>query len=175
MRCGTDSTRRALAGADVLLVGLFSTKDTDLNRKLNVLAAAVEAHGARVVGRHVQRRGVSHGGVRKMTDPFSRRTLLSTGKGHEVAEACRSSGVRAVVFANPLTEQQRTVLGEMFGCIVLSGEDATVNVLICSRVRRAALHRGDQWTSHWCCRAPQGTAGGRASMLQCGHIGRVHG
>lgn len=118
-----ESMHRVLADAEVLLVGLFSAKDTEMDTELDLLAAAVEAYGARVVGRHVQRRGVSHGGADKMTVPFSRRTLLGAGKAREVADACRASQVGVVVFANPLTEHQRTVLGEMFGCTVLSGED----------------------------------------------------
>lgn len=112
-----------LAGAEVLLVGLFPAKDKEPDAKLALLATAVEAHGARVVGRHVQRRGVSRGGAANMSAPFSRRTLLSAGKAREVAEASRAAGVRAVVFVNPLTDHQRSVLGELFGCTVLSGED----------------------------------------------------
>lgn len=110
-----------VAGADVMLVGLFSVKAVD--RKLDVLAASVETLGGRVVGRHVQRRGVSRGGARKMASPFSRRTLLSPGKVREVADACRSAGVAVAVFLNPLTEHQQTVLGDMFDCRVVSSDD----------------------------------------------------
>jgi 50S ribosomal subunit-associated GTPase HflX len=119
----TGPAHRVLAGADVLLVGLFSAKDKELGTKSDLLATAVQAHGARVVGRYVQRRGVSRGSAHKMTAPFSRRTLLSPGKAREVADACRATQVGAVVFVNPLTPHQRTVLGEIFGCTVLSGED----------------------------------------------------
>lgn len=112
-----------LAGADVVLVGLFSAKDKESGAKLDLLAASVEAHGGRVVSRHVQRRGVSHGGAAKMTVPFSRRTLLSPGKAREIAQACRAAEVGVAVFVNPLTKHQRVVLGDMFGCIVISGED----------------------------------------------------
>ncbi|MFD0782483.1 hypothetical protein ACFQZ8_00870 [Micromonospora azadirachtae] len=38
-------------------MGLFSAKDTEMDTKVDLLATAVEAYGARVVGRHVQRRG----------------------------------------------------------------------------------------------------------------------
>ncbi|MEU6078429.1 hypothetical protein [Micromonospora sp. NPDC047074] len=112
-----------LAGADVTLVGLFSAKDKTFSAQLDVLAGAVEAHGGRVVSRHVQRRGVSHGGVAKMSVPFSRRTLVSPGKAREIAQACRAAEVDVAVFVNPLTEFQRAVLGELFGCFVISGED----------------------------------------------------
>ncbi|SDY90517.1 hypothetical protein SAMN05421684_2208 [Asanoa ishikariensis] len=100
-----------LASTDVALVGLFSAKDRAYGARLDVLAANVEAHGGRVVSRHVQRRGVSHGGAHKMAVPFSRRTLLSRGKAREIAQACRAAEVGAVVFVNPLTEHQRTASG----------------------------------------------------------------
>ncbi|MEU8211745.1 hypothetical protein AB0B85_21395 [Micromonospora sp. NPDC049044] len=112
-----------LADTGVALVGLFSAKDKEFGAMLDVLAASVEAHGGRVVGRHVQRRGVSHGGAARMSVPFSRRTLLSPGKAREIAQACRAAEVGVVVFVNPLTKHQRAVLGDMFGCVVISGED----------------------------------------------------
>ncbi|MEU8184601.1 hypothetical protein AB0B86_27945 [Micromonospora sp. NPDC049047] len=58
-----------------------------------------------------------------MSVPFSRRTLLSPGKAREIAQACRAAEVGVVVFVNPLTKHQRAVLGDMFGCVVISGED----------------------------------------------------
>ncbi|MGW5559381.1 HflX-like GTP-binding protein [Micromonospora sp. NPDC003944] len=112
-----------LTGADVALVGLFSAKDRKFAGKLDLLASLVEAHGGQVISRHVQRRGVSSGGADKMGDPFSRRTLLSPGKAGEVADACRQGGAGVVVFANPLTDHQRAVLTDMFGCLVITGED----------------------------------------------------
>ncbi|MEU7776652.1 hypothetical protein ACIP95_21855 [Micromonospora parva] len=112
-----------LAGTDVALVGLFSAKDKEFESKLDLLAGLVEARGGRVVSRHVQRRGVSSGGADKMGDPFSRRTLLSPGRARDVADACQQFGVGVAVFVNPLTDHQRAVLTDMFGCLVLSGED----------------------------------------------------
>ncbi|MGI5520059.1 hypothetical protein ACQEUX_03810 [Micromonospora sp. CA-259024] len=122
----TESPARTLAGTDVALVGLFAATDREFGAKLDVLAALVRAYGGRVVSRHVQRRGVSHGGAAKMVLPFSRRTLLSPGKAREVAQACRAAGVGAAVFVNPLTEHQRAVLGEMFGCVMISSEDLSI-------------------------------------------------
>ncbi|MEU7610637.1 hypothetical protein [Micromonospora sp. NPDC049204] len=112
-----------LAGADVALVGLFSAKDREFADQLDLLATLVETHGGHVVSRHVQRRGVSFGGADRMAAPFSRRTLLSSGKAREVADACREGGVDVAVFVNPLTDHQRAVLGDMFGCRVMSGAD----------------------------------------------------
>jgi 50S ribosomal subunit-associated GTPase HflX len=110
----------------VALVGLFSAKDKGVDAKLDLLATSVEERGGRVIGRYVQRRGVSHGGANKMTAPFSRRTLLSPGKAREVADACRAAGVGVAVFLNPLTEHQRAVLGDVFDCLVMSNEDLLI-------------------------------------------------
>lgn len=112
-----------LAGADVVLVGLFSAKDTGVGAKLDLLATSVQAYGGRVVSRHVQRRGVSHAGAAKMSLPFSRRTLLSPGKAREIATACRAAQIGVAVFVNPLTTHQQSVLSEMFGCLVISAAD----------------------------------------------------
>ncbi|MGW4463848.1 HflX-like GTP-binding protein [Micromonospora sp. NPDC004704] len=123
MRGNQSGPTAVLAGADVVLVGLFSAKDRESGAKLDLLAASVVAHGGRVVGRHVQRRGVSRGGAAKMTLPFSRRTLLSSGKAREIAQVCRAAGVGVAVFVNPLSKHQQVVLGDMFGCIVVSGTE----------------------------------------------------
>ncbi|XVV10817.1 hypothetical protein ACQP2X_39150 [Actinoplanes sp. CA-131856] len=112
-----------MAGADVMLIGLFSAKNKQADTKLDLLAASVETLGGRVVGRQVQRQGVSRDGARKMALPFSRRILLSSGKVREVAHACRSAGVTIAVFVNPLTEHQRTILSDLFGCPVVGSDD----------------------------------------------------
>jgi len=123
---GTGPTAAELIGADVAIIGLFSGKDKTFGAKLDQLAALVEAHGGRVVSRHVQRRGVSHGGAAKMASPFSRRTLLSLGKAREVGQACRDSVVDVAIFVNSLTDLQRSVLADMFGCLVISGGDLAI-------------------------------------------------
>ncbi|GAT66180.1 GTPase [Planomonospora sphaerica] len=112
-----------LAGKDALLVGYFSAKQKRYTVLMDELAAAVETLGARVVGRFVQRRGVSDGGVRTMDRPYSSRTLVSGGKVREITSACERTGAEAVVFLNPLTDHQREVLSETFGCSVISAVD----------------------------------------------------
>lgn len=120
---------RGLDGADVVIVGLFSAKDREYEVRLDELAVLVEAGGGRVVGRYVQRRGASDrwnerpGGAARMSQPFSRRTLLTHGKVREIAEACRKDNVDIAVFVNALTPVQRTVLTGMLGCPVFSGAD----------------------------------------------------
>ncbi|GAA2650478.1 HflX-like GTP-binding protein [Paractinoplanes durhamensis] len=118
-----------LDGADVVIVGLFSAKEKDFELRLDRLAALVEACGGRVVGRHVQRRGASDrwkerpGGAARMSEPFSRRTLLTEGKVREIAEACRAADIDAVAFVNTLTPVQQTVLTELLGRPVFSGTE----------------------------------------------------
>ncbi|MFJ4871955.1 hypothetical protein [Streptomyces sp. NPDC088757] len=107
-------------GADVVLVGYFSAGQRDFAALMDAAAAELAARGARIAARAVQRRGVSHGGARKTTLPFSSRTLLSGGKVREVAEARERTGADAVVFLNALTEHQRRSLTGLFGCPVVS-------------------------------------------------------
>ncbi len=92
---------------------------------MDELAARVAARGALVAGRLVQRRGVSDGGVRKMTWPYSRRTLVSAGKVQEIAAACQATGAGAVIFLNDLTGHQREVLEEGLGRPVFSRSEFT--------------------------------------------------
>lgn len=103
------------AGADVVLVGYFSAKQKDFDTLMASAATELAARGARVVVRMVQRRGVSDGGVRKMSLPYSSRTLLSHGKVLEVAHACEQTDAAAVVFVATLTEHQQRTLTGMLG------------------------------------------------------------
>lgn len=111
------------AGAGVVLVGYFSAKQKDFATLMASAAEQLAARGAHVVGQFVQRRGVSHGGVHKMSLPFSSRTLLSYGKVREVAEACEQTDARAVIFVAALTERQRHTLTAMLGRPALSLSD----------------------------------------------------
>lgn len=107
-------------GADVVIAGFFSAKEKAFATLMAEASAAVEARGARVVARVVQRRGVSAGGVRKMTLPFSPRTLIGSGKVRETGALAARTGAGAVIFLNPLTPLQREVLSELLGCPALS-------------------------------------------------------
>jgi 50S ribosomal subunit-associated GTPase HflX len=62
----------------------------------------------------------TRGGVGRMGLPLSRRTLISTGKVHEIAQARQETGASAVIFVNPLTDHQRAALEDAFGCQVLT-------------------------------------------------------
>ena len=121
---------KLVADADVLIAGLFSAKRKDHAEVMDDLAAEITELGGRVVRRFVQRRGVSGGkkgqapgGEVNMDRPYSARTLMSTGKVYEIAEACTETRATVVVFFNDLTGRQQTVLTEIFGCPVLSRSD----------------------------------------------------
>ncbi|MBO1332709.1 hypothetical protein J3486_15870 [Streptomyces sp. VRA16 Mangrove soil] len=86
-------------------------------------AADLAARGARVAVQLVQRRGVSAGGVRKMSLPYSSRTLLSAGKVQEVAEACDRTSADAAVFVAALTDHQQRVLTKVLGRPAVSLSD----------------------------------------------------
>jgi hypothetical protein len=118
-----------LDGAAVVLVGLFSAKEKQYERRLDELAVLAEARGSRVVHRFVQRRGASDrwherpGGASRMSRPFSRRTLLTYGKLREIWVVCREADIDAAIFVNALTSVHRTVLADILGCLVFSGSD----------------------------------------------------
>ncbi|WP_328302795.1 hypothetical protein OG389_33950 [Streptomyces sp. NBC_00435] len=110
-------------GAAVVLVGLFSGKRKDFASVMDAAAAGLTDRGVRVLGRAVQRRGVSDGGVRGMSRPLSSRTLIGRGKAREVAVVREATGADAVAFVNPLTDRQRRLLTELFGCPTVSLTD----------------------------------------------------
>ncbi|MGW0562771.1 hypothetical protein ACWDZ4_19665 [Streptomyces sp. NPDC003016] len=108
---------------DVVLVGYFSGKQKGFAALMDTAAQQAAKHGARVVGRIVQRRGVSDGGARKMALPYSSRTLLSYGKVREAAALCDRTNADAALFLTSLTERRRRVLTGMLGCPAVSLAD----------------------------------------------------
>jgi 50S ribosomal subunit-associated GTPase HflX len=110
-------------GADVVLVGYFSNKEKEFAKIMASAAQRLATRGLHVVEQIVQRRGVSHGGVKKMSMPFSSRTLLSYGKVREVAESAEQASAAAVVFVATLTPRQRRTLTAMLGRPAVSLSD----------------------------------------------------
>lgn len=113
-----------------MIAGFFSGKCRDHAELMDALAAQITGLGGRVVGRFVQRRGISGnkkgrvpGGKATMDRPYSSRTLMSTGKVHEIADARVRTDAQAVVFVNELTSRQRTALAKMIGCPAYSYSD----------------------------------------------------
>lgn len=123
--------RNVIAGADVVVAGLFSAKRKNHLAVMAEVAAEVTRLGGRVVESFVQRRGVSGGkksknapgGAVTMPEPYSSRTLMSVGKVREIADACIRANAGAVVFSNELTGRQRAVLATICGCPVFSHDD----------------------------------------------------
>jgi hypothetical protein len=124
VRARHEAPALAVEGADVVIVGYFSGKQKDFATLMDAAAQEMTTRGARVVGRVVQRRGVSDGGAKKMALPYSSRTLLSYGKVREAASLCEQTSADAAVFLVPLTERQRHVLTGMLGCPAVSLADA---------------------------------------------------
>jgi 50S ribosomal subunit-associated GTPase HflX len=133
----------------VVLVGLFSTKDRDYQDRLDALEARVSARGGRVLGRFVQRRGVSDGGARLMTAPLSRRYLIGPGKLEALATTCSSRNVEAVVFINDLSGYQRRWLSRRLGRPVLTQADldrSADDLITPTRARRHATRGRQRFT-----------------------------
>ncbi len=107
-----------------MIVGYFSGKQKDWAELMDAAARKLGERGARVVGRIVQRRGVSAGGAKKMALPYSSRTLLTYGKAREAAALCERTNADAAVFVGSLTQRQRRVLTGMLGCAVVSLAEA---------------------------------------------------
>ncbi|MET9125434.1 hypothetical protein [Streptomyces sp. NPDC004528] len=115
--------RLTAKGTDVALVGYFSAKQKDFETLMTSAATELAVRGAQVVVQIVQRRGVSDGGVQKMGQSYSSRTLLSYGKVREVAQACDQANADAVIFVASLTERQQRTLTAMLGRPVVSLSD----------------------------------------------------
>lgn len=108
----------------MVIVGYFSGRQKDFAALMDTAAQELAARGARVVGRIVQRRGVSDGGAKKMALPYSSRTLLTYGKVGEAALLIERTSADAAVFVTPLTQRQRRVLTGLLGCPAVSLTDA---------------------------------------------------
>ncbi|MFG3698575.1 hypothetical protein ACGF5C_11750 [Micromonospora sp. NPDC047620] len=139
---------RVSAVRSVVLVGLFSAKDRDYQARLDALEARVTALGGQVLGRFAQRRGVSDGGVRLMATPLSRRFLIRRGKLEQIAAACSSMDIDAVVFINDLNDYQRRWLSTRLERPVLTQADLDRPVRSLasltrsqSRARQRSTHR----------------------------------
>ncbi|WP_203708273.1 hypothetical protein [Asanoa iriomotensis] len=107
----------------VVLVGLFSANERDHQARLDTLEQRVAQLGGHVVQRHVQRRGVSDGGVHVMASPLSRRYLVGSGKLEEIATTCVDTDVDAVVFINDLSDHQRRSVSTRLQRPVLTAAD----------------------------------------------------
>lgn len=120
-----------LSGSAVITAGMFSARVRDHGALMDELDARIIELGGRVVGRHVQRRGISGGkkwksqpgGRASMQQPYSARMVFSHGKVRELAVLREALDAVAVVFFNEVTPRQRAVLCAVVGCPVLDQRD----------------------------------------------------
>ncbi len=115
-----------LKGKRVVLAALLSVKE-DVDARFDVLLARVVELGGDVVGRVVQRRGVSRargpGAAAGLDGPMNRATFMGRGKASELATLCINERADVVVFANHLDPHQRGVLERLTRArIVLAAE-----------------------------------------------------
>jgi hypothetical protein len=107
-----------LCGKTCVVVALVSAKDKTALERIAGIEAELCRGGARIVGRMVQRRGVSKGGVAKLNRPLSPATVISAGKVQELASLVRESGADLIVFLNELTSGQAERIEEITSCRV---------------------------------------------------------
>ena len=112
-----------LRGKRIVGAALVSARDDAPSSAVESLEKALAAAGACVVGRLVQRRGVSRdkrpGGAQRMDRPISSATLIGKGKASELAALCGEVSADLVVFQNRLSSTQRSNLRELCGVQVV--------------------------------------------------------
>ncbi len=108
-------------GTRVVLAAVVPAHGDENAPLLASVVAQIEQMGGQIVGRVIQRHGVSRGknpggaSAMKRAAPLNLRTVLGTGKADELAELVRETRAELVVFCNPLTPTQRRALEELIG------------------------------------------------------------
>ncbi len=106
----------------VIVVGLFSAKDADAPAVMDAIAAQLARDGHVVVGRVVQRRGVSRapgpGGARRMGAAMDPATYIGRGKADELARLRAETGAELVVMHGTPSASQLDRLRTIVGCDV---------------------------------------------------------
>jgi 50S ribosomal subunit-associated GTPase HflX len=110
----------AMGSRRVIVVGLFSAKDDSYDAVMDELEAAQRGAGNVVVGRAVQRKGVSRGGVKRMRTPVDAATYIGRGKAEEVAALCARTNADLVVFRGAPSISQIVRLQRLFACEVIA-------------------------------------------------------
>jgi 50S ribosomal subunit-associated GTPase HflX len=115
---------KSLAGGRAIIAALVSYKATDTEERIRALTSVVEAQGVEVVGRFVQRRGVSRApspsGAKCLDAPMSSATFIGSGKAKELAALAKECSVTVVYFLNDLSATQVKRLSSLTGCKVIS-------------------------------------------------------
>lgn len=113
----------SVPGRKIIVAALMSAKVNDPEIALSGYADKLASKGGIVVGRVLQRRGVSKskrpGGARRLEAPLNAATYFGTGKVREIAELRRATGADLVVVCASLSPSQLSNLEQSFGCAVL--------------------------------------------------------
>ena len=117
-----------LVGVRVVVCALVSARVEAPEALLDTMTGELERAGAVVVGRMLQRRGVSRsrrpGGAAKMDQPMGR-GLFSDGKVAELAALTRANQASLLIVQNAITAGQRRVLATATACVVYSVKPAS--------------------------------------------------
>ena len=107
-----------LNGNKVILSGLVSSK-LDLDGLLIPIRTKIKSLGGNLVGELIQRRGVSRskgsGGSKKLDQPLSRETYISSGKVDELILLTKQNNCDLILFVNDLSEHQKRNLEVLIG------------------------------------------------------------
>jgi GTP-binding GTPase N-terminal len=113
----------SVSGRKIILAALLSAKVNDPEVVLAGYADKLVSKGGIIVGRVLQRRGVSKskrpGGARRLKAPLNAATYFGTGKVREIAELRRATSAELVVVCASLSPSQLSKLEHGFGCSVL--------------------------------------------------------
>jgi len=110
-------------GKKCIIAGLFSAKEENIENFFSEAVKIILENGGEVVGRVIQRRGVSRankpGGSKSMDSPMSAATFMGRGKADELKDLVNAEGAELVVFLNKLSGTQKRNLSELIRCNIV--------------------------------------------------------
>lgn len=106
----------------IIIAGVIPHK-TGSEDRLHELESYLKANGGSIVGRVIQKRGVSRstkpGGSKQMHQPLDPATYIGKGKALELRKLCDETACDLVIFINPLSNSQVKNLEELTFCNVV--------------------------------------------------------
>jgi hypothetical protein len=118
-----DESNVSVTGCRVFVCALLSARVKNPRSILDAVVIQLEREGAFIVGRMLQRRGVSRsrlpGGAAKMDKPLTQRGLFSRGKLKEWAAMTKSSRAEILIIHNAITNGQWPMASVTFWQIFL--------------------------------------------------------
>jgi GTPase len=107
----------------IIIAGLISYKMAVSENSFYELENYIQDKGGEIVGKLLQRRGVSRskiaGGAKKLHQPLDSSTFIGKGKSDELKELCNKTKSDMVVFINKLKKTQIEKLSILTGCEVI--------------------------------------------------------